>query len=418
MANIKLTKRAVDSLSTDRSRGERHFDTDVRGFFVAVYPAVRTADGRPMPGKKVFGVMYGPAHKRRNFKIGPFGTFTVEEARKRAAEILRGVAVGEDPRLRRKNQVAALTFGEWAKTYLEIIQPRVRTFKEIKRLLTIATEQWADQPLANLGVEDVEGLFALVRERGNITANRWLTVVRACLQAAWRRERIPMNPALRVKPLPENPPRNRVLSDKELSKVLVEVDKIKDPFVKAAFYLLIETGARRSEVLRARWEDFDLEGKLWRLPRPKSGRPQMIPLADSTVALLRKLPHLKGCPYIVPGRPHRKGELVEKARYDLRKPWEGIQERANIPDVHIHDIRRTFGLHVARKAGLHIASKLLRHSSINVTERVYAPLGIDELRRAMESVNNDRAKVLPLRQRSQKDRAKRSTPCQAGGSPA
>ena len=77
----------------------------------------------------------------------------------------------------------------------------------------------------------------------------------------------------------------------------------------------------------------------------------------------------------------------------MRDPWDEIRAAANIPDVTVHDLRRTFGLHVARKAGLHIASKLLRHSDIRVTERVYVPLGLEEMRTALADTQRERGRV-------------------------
>ena len=56
----------------------------------------------------------------------------------------------------------------------------------------------------------------------------------------------------------------------------------------------------------------------------------------------------------------------------------------------LHDIRKTFGLHVARAAGLAVASRLLRHSDVRVTERHYARLETDDLRVGLEK----RAKLL------------------------
>ena len=56
-------------------------------------------------------------------------------------------------------------------------------------------------------------------------------------------------------------------------------------------------------------------------------------------------------------------------------------------------MRRTFGLHVAKAAGLHVASKLLRHGDVRITEKVYAPLGLDDLRTALEK----RAPVLTFK---------------------
>lgn len=83
---------------------------------------------------------------------------------------------------------------------------------------------------------------------------------------------------------------------------------------------------------------------------------------------------------------------MQRPRPDLKGPWDRLRAAAQLEDVRIHDIRRSFGLEIARKAGLHVASKLLRHSSVKVTEQVYAPLGIDELRDAVEK----RADVLPF----------------------
>jgi integrase len=214
-------------------------------------------------------------------------------------------------------------------------------------------------------------------EKHRTAANRLLASVRACLQAAWRLDKIPSNSAMKVRPFRENPPRQRTLSDEELQRVLKALAEWPDAHERAAFTLLIETGARLSEVLRARWADVDLEAAEWRIPSPKAGHPQLVPLAASTAAMLRRLPRLGAL--VIPGRSH-----ADKPRYDLKRAWDAIREAAKVPDVHVHDLRRTFGLAVARAAGLHVASKMLRHSDIRITEAVYAPLGIEELRKAAE----------------------------------
>ena len=100
--------------------------------------------------------------------------------------------------------------------------------------------------------------------------------------------------------------------------------------------------------------------------------------------------------WLIPGRNPK------NHREDLRRPWKDVRDKAKVEDVTIHDLRRTYGLHAARSAGLHVASKLLRHSSIRITEQVYAPLGIDELRKASEKVGRGRAKVLKLQRKSAK----------------
>ncbi len=258
-----------------------------------------------------------------------------------------------------------------------------------RHYLDIAEERWGNRPLDSITVADVRKLFETITEKGHkINANRWLASVRACLQAAWREDIIPGNPAMRVRPNPENTPRDRTLSDDEFKRLLVELDKLKDPHVKAGFTLLIETGARVSEVLRAEWGDFDLTEGVWRIPSTKAGRPQVLPLAPSTVAVLLNLD--RASRYVVAGRNH------DRPRADLKRPWATLQTKAKIKDVHIHDLRRTFGLHVARRAGIHVASRLLRHSDIRVTERVYAPLGLADLRKGLEAREADVVKFRPM----------------------
>ena len=184
------------------------------------------------------------------------------------------------------------------------------------------------------------------------------------------------NPAMKIKTFAEPPGRTTVLSEDELGRVLKAIDEIEDEHIRTAFHMLIQTGARKSEVLAAKWDDIDLEDRIWRIPSPKAGKPQVIPLPAEIAAMLTHLS--REGDYIIPGR--NPGE----PRKDLRRPWLKIQTDAEIPHVTMHDIRRTFGLRITRKAGLHIASKLLRHSDIRVTERHYAPLELEELRGALE----------------------------------
>ena len=120
-----------------------------------------------------------------------------------------------------------------------------------------------------------------------------------------------------------------------------------------------------------------------------------IPLTQDIIKMLRELQELGAFgDYVVPGRDGK------SARFDLNKPWQKLQIETGLTDVHIHDLRRSFGLAIARKAGLHIASRLLRHSNVSITSKVYAPLGLDELRDALE----ERDKVIPFRPRASGER--------------
>jgi len=378
----KLTKRLIDSLAAPVGKDRvRVTDSDLTGFGVMVHAS----------GRKSFFVRYGPRGRRRNVTLGEYGPLTPDAARGMALELLGKVAGGGDPLAEREAHNAMPTFSEWRDTYMVEVERRKKHPRNDRHYLSMAAERWGNRRLDSLTVADVRKVFETVSARGQrINANRWLASVRACLQAAWREDLLPANPALKVRPNRENPPRDRVLSDEEFRGLLAAIATLKDIHIRAAFTILIETGARLSEVLHAQWSDMDLDTGVWRIPSTKAGRPQVVPLAPSTVAVLAGLK--RDGPFVVAGRYH------DRPRSDLKRPWAKLQTAAGIEDVHIHDLRRTFGLHIARRAGILVASRLLRHSDIRVTERHYAPLGLDDLRKALDAREAD---VIPLRKKAE-----------------
>ena len=364
MKTVRLTKRGIDGLKASKER-EFHFDAEVRGFGIIVY---RT-------GKKSFFVQWGNAKTRQRMKLGDYGILTLDSARDKARAVLVEVNDGANPADERKK---ARTWGDWIDEYLRMRETRVKSVRNDKRYLGIASKRWKNRLLSEINPGDVKRIFQSITQDGHTTdANRWLASVRSCLQEAWRMELVPSNPAMKVKPNPEGQPRTRTLTDEELQRLGTAILELDDPAVKAAFVLLLNTGARLSEVLRSRWEDIDFEGSSWTIPRTKSNRSQTIPLVSDVVSFLSAIP--REGPFVVtsPRNP-----LTH--RHDLKKPWEGLKRTARIEGATIHDLRRTFGKRLAQTAGLHIASKLLRHSDIRVTERHYAPLGLEDLRPSLE----------------------------------
>jgi integrase len=339
-------------------------------------------------GQIHFTLDYGPRQHRRRVLIGvrkPPGTLTLDDARSRARVLLGDVEKGADPVAERAVRRNEPTFADWAATYIEMVKTRKKSWADDVRYLGRAAEWWGHLRLSQVTTERVEQAFQETHKtRGRISANRFLASIRACLQQAWRLSKVVENVAAKVAFMSENPPRARVLSAEELQAVLQAVAELEDPWERSALTLIIETGARKSEALRARWEDFDLEAGEWRIPSPKAGHPQVAPLGRNTVTMLRNLPRLGE--WVFPGRGK------ESRRSDLRDVWARIRKAADVADVTIHDLRRTFGLEVARSAGLHVASRLLRHSTVSITAQVYAPLGIDELRKASEKVARQREK--------------------------
>lgn len=375
----KITKRLLDSLPAPEP-GEQIVvrDTVLQGFTAVKYPTGTS-----------FQVVYGGRGSRRKLTLGAHGQLTVDQARDLAKQKLGDVAHGIDPAEEREAQRAVPTLAAWVEDYLKDVAARKKSVVDDRRYLRWTVEKLPRKTLDAITVDDVQRLLEYRREHhGQISANRWYASLRTCLQAAWRANKVKENVAAKVRKGSENDPRTRVLSDAELARALDALDAIKDPFVRCAFDLIFATGVRKSEALRARWEHIDLDGGIWRLPSTKSGKPQVVPLPRDVAAMLKNMPRVGE--WVVPGR--FEGQHLK----DLRNHWNDVRAAAQIPDVTIHDVRRTFGLRVAKIAGLHIASKLLRHSTVRITEQVYAPLGIEDLRKATEKAARGVAKVIKL----------------------
>ena len=363
-------------------------------------------------GKVSFFLEYGQAHKRQRVTIGTYGDWTLDEAQKRARELKVEVDKGTDPVEERRKERKVPTFKAWVDTYLGRVEKRKKTHRQDKYHLwghdggrskdaepveSETMQRWGSRRLDNINAGDVEALMGWTQERaaasacggtGHTAANRWLASVRACFAAAIRDDLITKNPAADVRLYREGAPRQRVLTDDEMGRLRDAVAKLKDE-ENAMMVVLLDTGCRVSEVLKMQWSDLDLSNRVWTVPSPKAGRPQAMPLALTVVHALEEIGQRSrwAFPGVDPDRP----------RTTVRGLWRRLKEAAEIPaDVHVHDIRRTFGLRVARTAGIHAASKLLRHSSIVVTSKVYVPLGVDELRSVVDEVSRP-DNVVPIK---------------------
>jgi len=152
----------------------------------------------------------------------------------------------------------------------------------------------------------------------------------------------------------------------------------RSPNLEHIIWMLLLTGARKQEVLQARWADIDLDRKRWHIAQTKAGRARNVPLSDTLVEMLRKLPSREGSPYVFPcpktGEPY-------KAIYNV---WDRARKKAGLPDVRLHDLRHSFASFLINSGhSLYEVQKLLGHHSISVTER-YAHLADETLKNACE----------------------------------
>ncbi len=88
----------------------------------------------------------------------------------------------------------------------------------------------------------------------------------------------------------------------------------------------------------------------------------------------------KGCPFLFPG------DVPGQPVIELKRFWARMRDKAEIPDVRIHNLRHTFAsLLVSGGASLEMIGRLLGHTQIGTTQR-YAHLIDSPLRAGVNAV--------------------------------
>ena len=199
------------------------------------------------------------------------------------------------------------------------------------------------------------------------------------------------NPCRHVKKYKEKP-RERYLTTEEsqrLGRVLNEAKGTEDPFMLAAIWLLILTGARFSEIRTLKWDYVDFDHSLLRLPDSKSGA-KPIYLGAHAVTLLKNIPRIGNNPFVILGR--MQGQPASHGF--IHETWDKIRLKANITDVRIHDLRHSFAsTAVSNGMSLHMLGKLLGHRKAETTMR-YAHLAADPMKNASDLVGNEIAALM------------------------
>ena len=96
------------------------------------------------------------------------------------------------------------------------------------------------------------------------------------------------------------------------------------------------TAARSGEVLRARWEEFDLDGAVWTVPaiRMRPGREHRVPLSKRALRVVKDMHEVREGDFVFPG---------QKAGAPLSiMALEMVLRRMKLDDVTVHGFRSSF----------------------------------------------------------------------------
>ena len=224
----------------------------------------------------------------------------------------------------------------------------------------------------------VPATVPLQRKWSDATINRHVAFLKHMLMLAVKDGLLTRNPAVGLKLFPEVSA-TRYLSDEEIQR-LQGVMAAGDWQIVA---LAIETGLRRDEQFRLRWEQVDLEAGLLTLPMPKGGKTRYVPLSEMAQGILRSFGSFLSSPWVFPSGLDPAKPMDSRAF--MRRAYEPALRRAGIAKVNWHALRHTAASRrVASGVSLSAVKEILGHRSIQTTLR-YSHLSPTHLREAINT---------------------------------
>lgn len=389
--------------------------------------------------------------------LARYPEMSIEQARKKTAEIIGKIVEGNNPADARRALREEPTFRQLFEEFAD------RHGKQ-KRAWAADAQRYRDYLDRPLGSHKVSGITPPMITRilsdmeragkANATINNVRAVASSIFSKGIEWGRVNFNPVSATKTR-KKVSRDRFLQNHELPRFFAALAGETNDTIRDYFLVSLLTGARRSNVLAMRWNEINFADRIWRIPRTKNDDPQNVTLTAEVMKILtsRKMAAEEGAEFVFPGsgesghlmepkkgwkRIFDRDELTQlttmiteaggafkplqdkKTGQDIYESLEEQLERARalakghglqiegvrIPDLRIHDLRRTMGSWQAiTGASLPIIGKSLNHKSQQATA-IYARLDLDPVRASVEKATEAmlRAAGLPqLEQRQEQE---------------
>lgn len=379
MAKILLTQKIIDQTSCPADQRKIELsDQQQPGFFIEFR----------------YGSAYGTYYQRvtdrgsrKTYKLGTTNELMLKAARNLASEMRAKHLSGELARneIEQKATMSLNAFFDQV-YYPQCVKDKRAKSAYAERSLynSHVRSTLGNQPMNFITRKDVVILIQSIKNRGlsAATINKVICTIRVVFRYAITLDYLSDSEVLSTKLLTDTAKKERFLSIEETQRLLTVLDSWHVQPVALLLKLLIFTGARSGEAMKANWADIDFEKRVWKIPiendKIKQGR--LLPLNDSAIAILQQAWDL---------REHGQVEVFRsiqcKSRYlSLQLSWYKIRIAAGIPDVRVHDLRHSFASHlIQHKVPIAEISTLLGHRNIKTTMR-YAHLDQTTIRESSQ----------------------------------
>jgi len=324
-------------------------------------------------------------------RIRRFAGWTKEEARAYLAELRIAAKRGELASFIKPQEAPAeATFDEYARRLLDSAEwKQKRSAARDESSLRALNRKFKNVPLGSIRPNLVRDYMTERIKAGlrPASVNRERSLLVSILYAAVGDGAINSNPIGQkgVKRLEENNSREQRildlgLSDGDMRRLISCADERTRPVIATALL----TGMRLSEILGLKWTQIDLPRRRLTIPvtNSKSKKERTIPIGGALLEVLLAIDH-RG-EYLFPNGGT--GTHVKS----IRKSFDAALKEAKIPGgrekgLLFHDLRHIAASQLVRVIDVVTASRILGHSSVEMTMRYVHPTDADK-RAAIEAL--------------------------------
>lgn len=213
---------------------------------------------------------------------------------------------------------------------------RPQTLQEDQKLIQgIILPTFCHRCVAEITRENIEALHKKL-EGTPYQANRVLSLLSKMFSFAvlwlWRED----NPVIGIARYPEQ--RERPLDKKALDQLWDVFDSHPDNLASHALKFLTLTGARKSEVLQATWNQIDLEQGIWTKPASltKQQKKECAPLSEKAIEVLQSVKQLNPQQTLYVFANQNEDEPLKT----IKTFWKTALEEAKLSDIRLSDLRQ------------------------------------------------------------------------------
>jgi integrase len=351
------------------------YDVEVKGF---IYELRASGEG-------TYYLRYTDVSgRKRQHKIGGASDISCAAARKAAQRLRSEVVLGGDPAAAKAEARATPTFAEIAEQHITYARLHLRSYDDVESIHRIhLLPKFGKKRVTEITRPAVSQFLAEKRASGlaPVTVEKIRVIMGRCYQLA-AQEGVPgcdKNPCRGIKRPQLVFARERFLTAEEAARLKAAAASSRNTQLKPIVELLLLTGARKRELLDAKWEHVDLGRRQWLIPTSKTGRPRRVPISQAAVDVIEALPRFDGCPWLIPNPATREPYTC------LKSAWREAIKKAKLPGLRIHDLRHSAASFMcAAGVPLYSVGTVLGHANVSTTAK-YAHLSSKSLLEAVEA---------------------------------